>query len=189
MRYSNPVVLTLALAAGTVHTADQPQQRALPNSGRAPLVIAPAEAFECEALLPKAVISTGPAAVQPMHSFGDQWSGAAQLFWRPPAPVDTPIRNWPHLRLHPKVAKAGKYRVALAYTVAPDYGTLRVFVRGKPVKDLNGYAGAVDLRRVELGEFTLPAGTAEFVFTVFGKDAKSSNYFVGLDRIELWEAP
>lgn len=155
------------------------QAERLAIMANAPVVI------EAEALLPHMVVSAGPAARQDMTGFGAGWSGDAQLFWRPPAPVDTPIRNWPHLRLYPQVAQAGRYKVALLHTVAPDYGRVRVFVKGQAAKDYDGYATAVAPRRLELGEFNLAAGTFELVFTVFARNAAASNYYVGLDRIEL----
>ena len=141
---------------------------------------------EVESLLPHIVASAGPATPQAMGSFGPGWGGGAQVFWRPPAPVDTPIRNWPNLRLYPTVSQAGRYRVSLVHTVAPDYGTVRVFLKGQPVKDFDGYATSVMPRRLELGEFQLGAGSFELLFTVVTKNPSSSNYFVGLDRIELF---
>jgi hypothetical protein len=180
------VVLVLGFSGSLALAADRqakPQPAAAARQVRVPFKLA--TVVECEALLSKAVVSAGPAEVQVMQGFGDQWGGSAQVFWRPPAPVNEPIRSWPNLRLYPKIDKTGKYRVALVHTVAPDYGTFRVFLRGTPVKDCNAYAAGVEARRVELGDFQLQAGTAEFVFTVFEKDAQSSDYFVGLDRIEF----
>lgn len=141
--------------------------------------------IEAESLLASAVVSAGNASRQEMAGFGSGWSGGEQLFWRPPAPVNTPIRNWPNLRLFHQVSKAGRYRVTLAYTVAPDYGKVRVFVRGQPVKDFDGYAPSVLPRRQVLGEFDLGTNRFEMLFTVFSKNSASSNYFVGLDYIEL----
>ena len=151
-----------------------------------PLVkLAPPVVVECESLIVTAIVSAGPVDRQEMEGFGAGWSGSGQLFWRPPAPVDEPIRNYPNLRLHLEVDAAGTYALTLVHTVAPDYGTVRVFVRGQPAGDFSGYAESVQWRRFELGERELPAGNVEVVFTVIGKDGASTGYCVGLDRIEL----
>jgi hypothetical protein len=65
------------------------------------------------------------------------------VFWRPPPPVDTPIRNWPNLRLTVPVPHKGRYRVTLVHTVVPDYAWVRVFLDGKAVADFDGYAEKV----------------------------------------------
>jgi hypothetical protein len=140
---------------------------------------------EFEALLPHLKASAGEPVRQEMAGFGPGWGGSAQVFWRPPAPVDAPIRNWPWLRTLPVVAAAGRYRMTLVHTVAPDYGTVRIFVKGEPVADFNGYGPGVAQRRLDLGERQLGAGPVEVLFTVFSKDPKSTGYCVGLDRIEL----
>jgi len=141
--------------------------------------------IETESLLASAVVSAGNISRQEMGGFGSGWSDGKQLFWRPPAPVNTPIRNWPNLRLFPQASKAGRYRVTLVYTAAPDYGRVSVFVRGQRVKDFDGYASSVLPRRMVLGEFNLGTNRFEMLFTVFSKNSASSNYFVGLDYIEL----
>ena len=141
--------------------------------------------IEMESLLPKVMASAGSISAQPMTPFGPGWGGGAQLFWRPPPPQDTPIRNWPNLRTSPKPIQAGRYRVTLVHTIAPDYGIVRVFLKGQPVKDFDGYAATVMPRRLELGEFQLGPAGFELLFTVFARNPASSGYFVGLDRIEL----
>ena len=140
--------------------------------------------LEFEELHSQVIVSAGSVDVQDMQGFGSQWSAGAQLFWRAPAPVHTPLRDWPNLRVSPEVPKPGRYRVSLVYTVAPDYGVVRVFVQGQPVRDLDGYAPAVGVRRVQLGDFQLQ-GRIPLVFTVFDRAPPSQGHFVGLDRLEL----
>ena len=174
----------LAAAIGLGVAGVSAQERAT-TLKRRPLPLHLAVVVECEALVDTAIVSAGPVDRQEMEPFGDGWGGAAQLFWRPPAPVEEPVRNYPNLRLRLTIGQAGTYRVTLVHTVAPDYGAVRVFVRGRPAGELNGYADKVEWRRFELGDFQLPAGTSELVFTVIGKDEAASDYFVGLDRLEL----
>ncbi len=146
---------------------------------------APGTVIEAESLAEKAKVSGGPVTVQNMQPFGVQWGGGAQLFWRPPAPVDEPLRNWPHLTTSLSAPAAGEYSIVLYYTVAPDFGTFRVFLNGEPVKDVNGFAPAVGLRKLELAKTPLKAGSQQLVFTVFSKEPAATNYFVGLDRFEV----
>ena len=140
---------------------------------------------EIESLLPRMKASAGEPARQEMAGFGPGWGANAQLFWRPPPPVEGPIRNYPHVRFSIDVAEAGTYGVTLVHTQAPDYGNARVFVRGTPRRDLAGYAPTVRTARVALGDIPLDAGVNEVVVTVLGKDAASTGFVVGLDRIEL----
>lgn len=141
--------------------------------------------IELEDQVGTANASAGAIVRQEMQGFGPGWSRNAQLFWTAPAPVDEPIRNWPHLTLTFDVPAKKQYEVVLHYTVAPDYGKFRVFLGGQPVADIDGYAPAVAPRAHSLGERTLAAGKHQLVVTVFAKTAASKGYFVGLDRIEL----
>jgi hypothetical protein len=170
----------VAVTLGGVVIAQQGRQLLPRQSGAGTTVI------EFEALAPTAAASAGAVRVQDMGGFGGGWSGGAQLFWAPPAPVEQPVRSYPHLTLTFAVPQAGPYRVVLAHTVAPDFGRFRIFLNGQQRQDISGWAAGVALRVVEIGQVTLRAGTNQMVVTVFGKDPQSSNYFVGLDRLELY---
>jgi hypothetical protein len=145
--------------------------------------------IEGESLVGSAYASAGPITAQGMISFGADWSGGAQLFWQPPDPVDTPIRNWPHLTFYVDVATDGSYALAIRHTRAPDYGDVRIFVRGQPVADLSGYAAGVEAARVEVGLVGLKAGKNQVVLTVFRRPASSQSSYVGLDALELTLEP
>ena len=114
---------------------------------------------------------------------------ASTRFWRPPAPVNQPIRDWPNLTFLVEVRQAGSYRLRLFYTQAPDYGDARVFFRGNAAGELRGYAPAVRLQSLEMGRFALPQGKQQVVITVYGKEPASKGYLVGIDRIELLTEP
>lgn len=141
--------------------------------------------IEAEAFVGSAQVSAGPVSAQAMDGFGPDWPGDAQLFWHAPDPVDTPIRNWPHLTLYLDVTTAGSYALAVRYTQAPDYGDVRVFVGGKALADLSGYAAGVRAARAELGDVKLAAGKNQVVFTVFRRPQASQGSYVGLDAFEL----
>lgn len=151
----------------------------LPPAARSLLVT------EVESLLGHAKASAGDLGVQPMAGFGPGWGGDAQLLWRPPAPVNEPIKNWPHLTFTIDAPKAAIYRVALVHTRAPDYGDARLFIRGQSRGEILGFAASVQPRRLELGEIKLDQGKNQFVVTVFGKNGASKGFLIGLDRVEL----
>jgi hypothetical protein len=185
------LALAITAAAGQASQQQPPETkkpvRATSAARTAAAALAAVVVVEAEGLLGTAQVSDkAPAPIrQDMTGFAGQWGGNAQLFWRPPAPVDQPIRNWPNIRLFPHVSTAGTYRVTLVYTQAPDFGNARVFIMGQPRGDLVLYAPTVRTSRMDLGEIELPAGTPECLLTVFGKSAESSGFAIGLDRLEL----
>jgi hypothetical protein len=128
--------------------------------------------------------SGGQVVRQEMEGFGAGWSGA-QLFWRAPAPVDAPIRNWPHLSFPFSVPADGTYEVTLRHTIAPDFATFRVFLDGQPVADVDGYSPSVAPRARSLGARRLATGSHSIVITVFSKSPASKGYAVGLDRLDV----
>jgi hypothetical protein len=174
-------------ASGAVPTNQNPRQKTSVGRAAAATALRAAITIEAESLIPTAQVShQAPAPIrQDMAGFGPGWGGNAQLFWRPPAPVETPIRDYPFLRLYPRLAVAGTYAVSLAYTQAPDFGNVRVFINGQPRGDLSGYAPAVGTARIDLGDVALRAGTNELLVTVFGKAAQSSGFAVGLDCLTI----
>jgi hypothetical protein len=189
--------LALALAWPTGAPAQEPRALATPPAGvhvAKPSAAGSAlrqlpQRIEGESLVGSTAASAGPVSVQDMAPFGTGWSGGAQLFWRPPDPVDTPIRNWPHLTFGLQVPQDGTYALAVRHTRAPDYGDVRVFVRGQAVVDLAGYAPSVQVVRVEAGKVKLKAGSNQVVLTVFRRPAASEASFVGLDALELVRQP
>ena len=140
--------------------------------------------IELENLVTAVKTSGGQVARQEMQGFGQGWSGA-QLFWRAPVPVDSPIRNWPHLDFVFNVPADGTYEVVLRHTVAPDFATFRVFLDGRSVSDVDGYAASVAPRARALGSHDLKAGSHQIVVTVFAKAPAATGYAVGLDRLDL----
>lgn len=190
--------LLLAAAWPAVAPAAAPSASATPHPGshvavkpdmkRQVLHLLPLT-IEGESLVGSAQASAGAVSAQDMSGFGSGWSGGAQLFWHAPDPVDTPTRNWPHLTFYLDIATDGTYALTLLHTRAPDFGDVRVFVRGAAVADLSGYAAGVQAARVEAGKVKLKAGKNQVVLTVFRRPASSTASFVGLDALELTRQP
>jgi len=145
----------------------------------------PGNVIEAESLLSQAKVSAGELTVQNMSGFGSQWGQGSQLFWHVPAPVDTLMRSGPSLTLPLQVAADGSYDTTLYFTAAPDFGNVRVFIAGKEAGNYVGYATGVSLRPFPLGQQILTSGSNQLVLTVFGKEQASTNYLVGIDRIEV----
>jgi hypothetical protein len=85
------------------------------------------------------------------------------------------------------VRQAGRYRVRLLATAAPDYGKIGVALDGAAVPaafDL--YCGRVSPSGpLELGPHELSAGKHRLRCTVLGKNSASGNFYFGLDAIDL----
>lgn len=112
--------------------------------------------IEGEALVksgPPVQVNGGQARVQPMGSFGDNWSGAEQLFWSDGgvgAVLDREI----------DVAALAKYAVELYLSRTPDYGQVQFEVDGKPSSvPFDGMAPQVlPSAPIHIGTYPLQAG-------------------------------
>jgi hypothetical protein len=142
----------------------------------------PRERFEAESMdvLAREAYDTSP---QGMGAWGGpMWSGGRQLFCgaRPGGFVELGFR----------VRSAGRRRLRVLATAAPDYGRVRVALDGRalePVFDL--YAGRVcPAGSLELGTHELAEGPHRIRFTSAGKNDASAGFAFGLDAVDLLDA-
>jgi hypothetical protein len=133
---------------------------------------------EAEELLPNAKATSGEVGRQNMTPFGSEWGLNSQLFWHV-------TEQGAQLRLEPTIARAGRYEVFVVFTKAPDFGLFKASLDGKPAVSINGYAAAVSRDRASIGTYDLPAGPHELLLVTRSKDPQSTNYFVGIDRLEF----
>jgi papain like protease len=140
---------------------------------------APLERFEAESM---AVIATHrcDSSVQDMAEWGrPMWSGGRQLFCRaqPGGSVTLAFSN----------RRAGRYRLRVLATAAPDFGVVRVAVDGKHLgPNINLYSGRIcPSGSIDLGAIDLTAGRHAVRFTSVGKDSASANVWFGIDAVEL----
>jgi len=140
---------------------------------------APVERFEAESLavLAKERCDTSP---QDMGTWGGpMWSQGKQLFCG--------ASKGGFVELGFAVRKTGRYRLRVLATAAPDFGTVRAALDGRPaggVFDL--YSGRVcPSGSLELGTHALAAGPHRLRFTVLGRNAASTGWLFGLDAIDL----
>ena len=173
---SNSVVILLLGSLAVQVQAQVTSSRVMSNPGNV---------IEAESLLSQAKASAGDLTIQNMSGFGPQWGQGSQLFWHVPALGDRAPRDWSRLTLPLQVSADGSYEITLFFTGAPDFGNVRVSLRGVEAGDYMGYAPSVILQPFPLGQHALAAGSNPLVLTVFGKQSESTNYLVGLDRIEV----
>ncbi|MBS2545294.1 PKD domain-containing protein [Catenulispora sp. NL8] len=113
---------------------------------------------------------------------GVNWSNGAQEFF-------TSTVSDASLTLNYYVANAGDYQVAPILTMAPDYGEFDLVVDGQQLgREYDSFqASGVSAKVVDLGAFTLAAGTHTFLFHVnLTNPASTGNrYNLGVDALNL----
>jgi hypothetical protein len=85
------------------------------------------------------------------------------------------------------VKKAGRYRLRVEGTVAPNYGIIRMALDGKPTgPPFDLYSGMVGPSGpLELGVHNLTAREHRIRFTAVGKNAVSENFWFGVSTVDL----
>lgn len=139
----------------------------------------PTERFEAETL---AVVSQEKCPVVPQKIpvwGGRMWSGGKQLYCK--------AGEGGSVDFEFQVNQAGRYRVRLFATAAPDFGTIRASIDGKSAQtDFDLYAGRVfPSGSLELGEYQLTAGKHTLEVSVVAKNPSSKNFYFGLDTLDL----
>lgn len=131
-------------------------------------------------------VTGGEVARQDRTASGRDWGGGSQVFRGVPAPCETPTQIRHFLVAQSRPPQAGRYRVLLNFTQAPDYGNaeLLLSVWDRPGV-LSGYPREVRWRRVSLGEVSIGETGVHLTVTVTGLDRASTSYLIGLDRMEL----
>ena len=140
---------------------------------------APIERFEAESLT---VLGQQQCAAAPqlMRRYGGpMWSGRKQLLCR------AEDGGW--LDCEFSVSKAGRYRVRLLATAAPNYGRIRMSLDGEPVDPVfDLYSGRVcPAGSLELGTREMSGGKHQLRIEVRGKADASSGTSFGIDALDL----
>jgi hypothetical protein len=155
-----------------------------PKDLLAAATVSPAKHFpgviEGEAMYNGAKSTGGEIGVQFMDPFPGDWSGGAQLWWRPEKADETLTFNLP-------VEKAGDYDVVGYFCKAPDYAKAQIKIANQaepPTIDF--YSPNVKpTGPVPLGRVRLESGANVVTVTTVGKNEKSTNYLVGIDAMQL----
>lgn len=111
---------------------------------------------------------------------GDRsWSGNKHLWWKCTAADGL-------LSLPIKTAVSGRYELTLRMTTAADYGQVQVLVDGYAVGNpIDCYSSTLGVTEFDVGELALSVGQHTISLQMAGKNASASNYYIGLDKLEL----
>jgi hypothetical protein len=139
----------------------------------------PTVRYEAE-LLPVTASGKATATPQDMADFGtSMWSNGKQLM------CQAEVGGFIDLTFN--VKQAGKYRVRVLGTAAPDFGIIRASMGGKAAGSFDLYSGRVcPSGSLELGTHELAAGKHAIRFTVTGKNPGSKGHSFGLDTVDLF---
>jgi serine/threonine protein kinase/WD40 repeat protein len=117
---------------------------------------------------------------QPMHDYDPKrWSNDHQLFGA--------AAKGDFVTLGIDVPITARYRLNIFFTKAHDYGIVEIALDGKPIGErFDGFNKAVvPSGKVSFGNVHLTEGIHELRFTAVDKNGESSNYFLGIDYLEL----
>ncbi len=140
---------------------------------------APLVRYEAEGMpvLASRHCSASPQDMRPWG--GPMWSHGRQLFCG--------AQQGGFVELGFSVAKAGRYRLRVLATAAPDFGIVRASLDGKslgPALDL--YSGRIcPAGSLELGTLEIPVGPHRLRVKAVGKNAASQGFAFGLDAVDL----
>jgi hypothetical protein len=144
--------------------------------------------IEGKSLKPTARHSAGLLELQK----GYEWTGEGQLLFMPAS-------DQPEIEVDFDVSKEEHRGLMLRCTYADNYGTYRIFLDGKNVRqpddymagqklhDFDFYSKDVMVRDIYLGSFKLAKGKHALRLVCLGKNPLSSGNYLGLDSIRLRE--
>ncbi len=116
-----------------------------------------------------------------MTAFGDQWSNDGHLWWIEAKPGNK-------LDLALPVKQAGRYRLGMQLTKAPDYGIVQLYLDGQKLGspiDLY-HPSVIPTGLVAMGEQHLTAGDHKLTIEIVGaNDEAIKSYMFGLDYVKL----
>ena len=115
-----------------------------------------------------------------MKAWGrEHWSNGKHLFCE--------ARKGGFVELEVDVPQSGRYRLDVHFTKACDYGLVETSLDGRRVGPVfDGYNETVTPSgQVEYGTFELSEGPHRLRFTAVDKNAKSDNYWMGIDCVRL----
>ena len=105
------------------------------------------------------------------------WSNGAQFFWAEAKEGDKASLGF-------KVDKGGNYRLKIAFTVAPDYGCIDLYLNNHKLKEnLNLYSTGLATNVLDLGTVTLQDGSNELLIIQKKADSRSANSLLGMDYL------
>ena len=119
----------------------------------------------------------GRAGPQNMQGFGSKWSGNAQLFWQC-------LEQGLELTVSLKVTEAGS-GLRFGFTKALDYGTFEVYLNDAKIGESVDLYDPKVVRIDHDVSANIKSGQHTLKFKCVGKNNQSTNYFFGLDYIDV----
>jgi hypothetical protein len=142
----------------------------------------PVARFEAE-MLPVLAKENCEVSQQDMRDWGGpMWSQGKQLFCA--------AKNGGYVEFALEIRQAGRYPLRVLATAAPDFGKLRIALDGERLGlDFDLYCGRVSPSgTLELGTHELSAGPHTIRFQSAGKNNAWTNFYFGLDAVDLLAA-
>ena len=121
-----------------------------------------------------------PIESQEMGGFDGDWSDLKHLWWKATAVGQRMV-------LPLSVEKAGSYELIGYFTRAKDYGDVRLKINGQTLEPIvRGYNLNVSRSEpISFGRVELKAGVNPIELEIVGRDARSTDYYVGIDGFLL----
>ncbi len=127
-------------------------------------------------------ITGGTADGQAMDTFGEKWSGNCHLWWHGAKKGDVLVLAFDS-------NADGEKTLSLALTKAPDYGTVRISVNGKILKEeIDLYsANVVPTGELKFQNTAIKKGTNELKVEIVGTNPKANpkSYMFGFDYLRI----
>jgi hypothetical protein len=123
----------------------------------------------------------GTTQQQDMPGLTGRWSNDAHLWWIEAKPGDK-------LELALPVKKAGKYRLGMQLTKAPDYGIVQLYLDGQKLGEpIDLYhKSVIPTGLLAMGEHDLAAGEHKLTVEIVGANEQAiKSYMFGLDYVKL----
>lgn len=107
------------------------------------------------------------------------WSNGTQFFWAEAKEGDKAFLGF-------KVDEGGSYRLKIAFTFAPDYGCVDLYLNSHKLKEnLNLYNAGLVTNVLDFGTVTLHAGSNELLIVQKKADSCSANSLLGIDYLMI----
>ena len=144
--------------------------------------------IEAKTLLTSAHHTPGVVQLQK----GYDWTGEGQLLFMPSS-------DEPNIEVEFNITKEEYRGLLLRFTYAPDYGTYRIYLDGKNIKqpedymanpklqDFDFYSTDIKVKDTYLGSYTLSRGIHSIKLQCVGKNPNAKGNYLGFDSIRLRE--
>lgn len=108
------------------------------------------------------------------------WSNGAQFFWAEAKPGDEAVLSF-------RVEKEGSYGLKIAFSMAPDYGCVDIYLNNHWKKNINLYSDKLITCEYDFGHTFFHKGTNTLKIVMKKADRRASNSLLGIDYMILYK--